>query len=182
MKTDDKNEKNRAGYIKHDFASLALIMQLAVMTASAVYNLLYSLNVEGTVSKSGAYILSWAALVCYAVGAAFTLRSGRRDIAALQLVLWSIALAGFGFYAADKLFGLSIVVPAIEMTAFLRLMTVIFTLPLLAYNIIIASAVSIPCAFILALMPTLMLEIIYIAAFAKFRRAESTEKESAGRS
>lgn len=163
---------------KHDFASFAVIMQLAVMAAAAAYNILYSLNVEGTVSKVGVTVSSWAALFCYAAAAVVILRSGRRDITAVQLVLWAAALVGFCFYAADRLFGAALVVPAIEMTAFLRFMTVIFTLPILAYNIIIASVGDRAAAFILALMPTLILFITYTAAYIKFRR-DSTVKNGA---
>lgn len=131
---------------------LAVSNTLAAIICGVI-NLLYSLEVEGefAVSHPTALIASATAIAIYISSSLLTLLFGDRSESAFGIAFWGVTLCGFAFYAAFNIFEIPIVVPMINMTAFLRLMMTLLTLPILAYNAIISALPTAALSFIAAL-------------------------------
>jgi hypothetical protein len=146
----------------------------AVITSGAV-NILYSLLIEG-ITASVTAVISCAALAVYIAGAFISYRRRFVELAGFGTAFWGVTLFGFIFYAAFNIFDIPISFIIPNMTAFLRLMMMLFTLPMLAVNYLIFVIPNEWIAFSCALALPLSLFIFYLVLYIKIKKAKKNEK------
>lgn len=167
----------RSFFNKYNIAVLLSAVEVMTAAAAGTVNIVYGLGVESVADFGTAVIFSVIAVVIYIAAAVSVFMARRRDVAVFQLVWWAIALFGFIFYACDKLFNIPIITPAINMTAFIRFMTVLFTLPVMAYNTLITLPPFVWLRFALAIIFPLGMTVFYSAVTARVIKNERKTKD-----
>lgn len=139
-------------------------------------NLLHELGFSDY-SRTLADVCSGAAVLLYGASIVWSARTRVRDVATQGMLFWGMTLIGFFFYACTNLLDMTLAFPIPYMTAFLRVMMTMLTLPVLAYNRVIlampalwlsfAAALALPCAG-------------FIAGLLRRRALASGKKEASG--
>ena len=116
--------------------ALSAFVHIAASAVSSVINIMLGLNVIG-VSRSVALAASVVALAVYILGVILVNFRRSAELSGFGVAFWGVTLLGFIFYAAFNILGTPISIPIPNMTAFLRAMMLLFTVPLLAVDSLI---------------------------------------------
>lgn len=156
---------------------LIAVLHITAVMASGIINILFSLNFE-TVTAAAAALSSLAALAVYIAGA-FTVYHRRFiELAGFGVAFWGVTLFGFIFYSMFNIFQIPITIIIPNMTALLRLLMMLFTLPLLAYNYIIAAIPNLWVSFICALILPASLFILNLMLYIKIKKTAAAAKKN----
>jgi hypothetical protein len=152
-----------------------IVLHIAVVLVSGVINILYSLTVSG-VSAAAAVISSCTALAVYITGSYTVYRFRYITLAGFGVAFWFVTLTGIVFYSMFNIFNIAIDIAVPNMTAFLRFMMTLLTLPLLAVNFIITSIPNVWAAFAFVIIMPMAQFILYLILFIKIKRTAKTAK------
>jgi hypothetical protein len=146
-----------------------IILHITAVLVSGVINILYSLTVSG-VSAAAAVISSGTAFAVYILGLYTVYRLRNISLAGFGVAFWGVTLTGIVFYSMFNIFNIAIDIAVPNMTAFLRLMMTLLTLPLLAVNFLITSIPNVWAAFAFVIIMPLAQFILYLIFFIKIKR------------
>lgn len=148
---------------------------IAAVLVSGVINILYSLTVSG-VTAAAAVVSSCAALAVYIAGSYAVYRLRYISLAIFGVAFWGEALTGIAFYSMFNIFNIPIDIIVPNMTAFLRFMMVLLTLPLLAVNYLITAIPNVWAAFAFVIILPLSAFILNLILYIKIKRAENRKR------
>ncbi len=152
------------------------VLHITAVTVSGIINILFSLHVE-SITAAVAALSSLAALAVYIAGAFAVYYRRAIELAGFGVAFWGITLFGFIFYSMFNIFEISINIIIPNMTALLRLFMMLFTLPLLAYNYIIAAIPNVWVSFICALLLPASFFILNLIYYIKIRKTAAAAKK-----
>lgn len=143
---------------------------IMAVLVSGVINILYSLTVSG-VTAAAAIVSSCVALAVYAAGSYAVYRLRYIALAGFGVAFWGVTLTGIVFYSMFNIFDIPIDIVIPNMTAFLRFMMTLFTLPLLAVNYLIVAIPNVWVAFAFVIVLPLATFILNLTLYIKIKRA-----------
>lgn len=153
------------------------VLHIAAVIISGIINILFSLHVE-TVPAAAATVSSFAALAVYVAGAFAVYHRRSAELAGFGLAFWGVTLFGFVFYSVFNIFEIPITIIIPNMTALLRILMMIFTLPLLAYNYLIAAIPNLWVSFICALLIPAAFFAINLMIYIKIKKTAAAAKKN----
>ncbi len=163
---------------KAGLTALCAVFHIIITLSAGIVNILEGLNVTG-ISNAAALGFSVSALFIYIAGGLLVYKKKSAELSGFGVFFWGTALIGFVFYAFFNIFNIPISISIPNMTAFLRFMMLLFTLPLLSVNCLIGliPPTALKFCFALALPSALFTINLLIRIKYKKSKIKDTNKE-----
>lgn len=156
---------------------LIAVLHITAVIISGIINILFSLHFE-KVTAAAAALSSIATIAVYIAGAFAVYHRRSVELAGFGLAFWGVTLFGFIFYSMFNIFEIPITIIIPNMTALLRLFMMLFTLPLLAYNYMIAVIPNLWVSFICALLLPASFFILNLMLYIKIKKSAAAARKN----